>query len=343
MRSNELTPETHPVDQLLRAVTGDPAPSLADHLSGRRALADAIASEGAGARVRSRPARGFRPVASWWRPASLATSALVLAIAVVAVAGLLRPQPVTALGELAEVAERVAAPAADAGEYLYTRTFEASVTSVLASELGLDRDGYVSYVRRVFEERWVALDGSVHREITFQSPVFFDAEAEAAFAASLHGDFEPVGETVIDDFVEVSVLDARSWSEEAATLLGEMRTFVTNEGNAIVNDAAVVELAADLLRAPDATPELRSAALGALDLMDVEIQQRSNTESVIVSIQYTVDVVQRLELEFDSMANLVGERLIQLEASPVAGTPAGAVLQDSTYSPARVVPSLDAP
>ncbi len=339
-----MTPEVHPVDALLRAAVGDPAPSLADQMRGQRALAEVIAAEHIDGATLSRSPRRSSSPAPWWRPASLATAALVLLFAVVAVAGLLRPQPVTALGELAEVAERVASPTAGASEYVYTRTSESSLSTVAGAELGLDHREFVSYLQRFVVERWEAPDGSVHQETIFEAPKFFDAEAQAAYAGSPLETFEAVGEVRVDNFAAApSILSARAWPETPEDLLSAIQVYITNEGNAVVAEARVMELAADLLRATGAKPELRSAVLGALDLMDVEIQERSNTQSVIVSLQYTLDVRHRLELEFDANAFLIREKLVRLDASTLAGTPAGAVVQESMYSPARIVDSLDAP
>ena len=266
---------------------------------------------------------------------------MVLVFAVVAVTGLLRPQPVTALGELAEVAEQVAPPTAATGEFIYTRTLESAVTSLPGAELGLDDRIDVAFLERSVVERWVAPNGSIHEERTFEAPVFFDSEAEAAYVASEPVGSELVGQTTVDDFTPTSILGERAWPEDPEELLVAMRTFVTNEGSAVISDASVIGLAADLMRAPKATPSLRSAVLGAVDLMDVEIQERSNGRAVIVSLQFTEEVLQRFELEFDADANLVRERLVYLEALPEAGIPAGATIEETVYSVPRVVDSLD--
>ncbi len=175
-------------------------------------------------------------------------------------------------------------------------------------------------------------------------PEFFDAEAEAAYRTGSLSIFDGVGEVFVNDFTaEATDLGARSWPTEPAALIAAMRAYVSGQGSSIAEDAAVVELAADLLRVSTAPPELRAAVIRILDRAGVDVAERAEAEGVVVSIRYVDQVLTLLELEFDADANLILERVTWLDEFPLAGTPAGAILQESVYTPAQVVDSYDRP
>ncbi len=280
----------------------------------------------------------------WWRPVTLATAALALVFAVVAVTGLLRPQPVTALGDLARVAEQTTPPAARGGELVYSRTQERALVVVSGEDLGLADRESAAFLSPIVRERWAAPDGQIREVVSVGEPEFFDEEAEAAYRTGDLAIFDGVGEVFVSDFTaETTDLEARNWPTEPAALVAAMQAYVSGQGSGITQDAAVVELAADLLRVSTATPELRGAVLRALDRAGVDVAERAGAEGVIVRVQYVDQVQTLLELEFDADANLVLERVTWLEAFPLAGTPAGVILQESVYTPARVVDSYDGP
>ena len=333
--------EAHPVDTLLRGITGEPSPTHADVLGGRRALLRAIATE-------SQPStRGVSVPSIWWRRATAVLSVAALVVAAVAVAGLLRPQPVTALGDLARVAEQVEAPAISSGEYRYAGSTDVTLEFRAGSELGLDERDTVVYLLPHVRDRWVDEAGSIHEELLTLEPRFFDPDVEAAYYASGVDKADRVGETVVSDFAQESltVFGVREWPTDTDELLDAMGVYVSSQGNDVDATGPLVELAADLLRWSSATPELRSAVIEALGTLDVEVTERIDVDGLAVAVTF-VDVSgirSRLILEFDEDANLVRERHVWLEDVPALGVPAGTVVLDSQLSPGRVVGSLHRP
>lgn len=336
-----MTVEAHPVDTLLRAIAGEPSPTRDDVLAARRSLLRAIATEA------QRSVKGFSLPSIWWRRVTAAISVAALVVAAVAVAGLLRPQPVTALGDLARVAERVEPLAIASGEYTYTASTEVRLESRAGSDMGLDDRGDLVYLLPLVRDRWLAADGSIHEEVLVGSPQFFDPEVEAAYYASGFAEVDGVGITTVSDYQQESgtVLGDRDWPTDTSELLDAMRAYTSSQGDAVIGDAQLVELAADLLRSSEASPELRGAVLEALGRLDVDVNERVGEAGLAVAIDF-VDVAgisSRLILEFDADANLVREREVWLEGVPELDIPAGTVILDSQLSPGRVVGSLHRP
>jgi hypothetical protein len=338
----------HPVDVKLRAVAGNPLPSAIDRSVAARALATAIASSAAVDGPVGAPVREASHRVAWARRGSFARVAFALGavvlIAVVAVIGLLRPQPVTALGELAAIAERTASPVVASGEFLYETVQQTAFTSLPAEATGSDL-GEVAYHEHTMVETWTASDGAVRRTITYETPSFFDTAATAAFEAGRLDAVPAPGTVVTEDLAPMpGILEERPWPEAPDDLLEVMRVFITNEGQDLSEEGAVLELAADLLRAPGASPELRGAVIAALDRMDVEVVERDGSQVVTVSVDYGAPGDrQRLTLEFDAGANMIRETLVAVDFAAIAGVPEGTAIEDSVYSVPMVVDSVERP
>jgi len=331
-----VSAEAHSVDIVLRDVAGDPSPSASDVLAGRRLLVSAIAAERApDARRR---AHGIR-----WRWVAAASSVVAL-VAAVAVTGLLRPRPVTALGELAQVAERVERAPLAAGTYDYVRATESRLLVVAGSEIGLADRAYVAYAVPLVRDRWVSGDGVIHEEVTHGQPVFFDSVVEAAYATSGLAVVDRIGATDVAEFTrEATVLGVREWPTSRDELVVAMRAYVSGRGSDVAEVAALVDLAADLLRASGATPKLRGAVIAALDTLDVDVATRREGGGLAVAVEFEDVVRARRVLEFDASANLVRDRLMWLEDAPLYGVPAGTAFFDTQLSPSRVVESHTRP
>ena len=271
-----------------------------------------------------------------------AAAAVAVLVAVVAVTGLLAPEPVTALGELATIAERREAVATAEGEFAYTRATEVSTVFIAGEDIGLEDRSQIAFRLPVERERWQAANGDVFERETIGQPEFSDAEAAAAFVASGRADDYGVGQVVDNAFEgRAPILDQRAWPTETDALLTAMRSWVSNEGNAVSETASMVELAAELLRDPGASAELRSAVLRVLDELGLETAAGDEGRRTTVGIQYVDGQVLRLELQFDAEANLVSERLTWVNDVPELGIAAGTVISQAEYSPVRVVRSID--
>lgn len=335
-----MTFQDHPVDSLLRAAAVQPVLSYADVLEGRRRLDAAIAAETTAERVV--PVRPARRPRGWLRPASAAAMAMALIIAVVAVTGMLSPQPVTALGELAAVAERRDAVTVTEGEFVYTSVSETGPQFIAGFDIGLDDVETVVYLLPVQRERWQSADGRIVEETTVKAPVFFDRLVASAYAEAGMAERDGVGQVLSSEYTNAtSILDQRAWPVNPRALAAAMRAQVSSEGNPLPESAALVELASSLLKETTAPAELRAAVFQVLDDLGLNAVVKDNGDRVQVAIDYVDTVPTRLELEFDQGANLVAERFIWTDGAADLGVPAGTVIQETVLSPARTATSID--
>lgn len=335
-----MTIENHPVDVLLRAAIIDPVPSPADTSKVRAALTAAIVAEQEADRAPTPPQRRKDPLA-WLRWAPAAGFAAAVLIAVVVVTGLLSPEPVTALAELAAVAEQREPISVDQGEYAYTSVSEVATFFLDGADIGLAPGEVVSYQLVFDRERWRSRDGLVFERTTVIEARFFDDDVEAAYAANDYGVVDGVGLTTEVEYVEATTpLDQRVWPTDPEALLAAMRSQVSSEGNPIPESAALVELASALLRETGAEPELRAAVFQVLDELGLNVVTRSGGAEIEVGIDFTDTVPTRLELTFDAEANLVAERFTWIDGDADLGVPPGTVIQETRLLPSRTVDAI---
>lgn len=328
-----MSTQGHPLDLLLREATGSPQASETEYLHGRRMLNAAIAAE-------AKRASGFARAGQWLPRLAAAGAAFVLVIAIGISISLLQPPPVTALGELANVAERVERTSAADGEYLYSRESGVSIHVRDGADLGEPELGLVAYLLPINEETWVANGTRFVSRATLQ-PVFFSAEAEAAYFAAGLDVSDGVGETREETTNQpVQIIDERDWPTTPGQLRQAMRSYVSNEGTAVATDVQLVELAATLLRETDASPDLRAATIRVLEDLDVEVTERGDGSGLSVGIEYTDGVAKMRVIEFDAESNLVREYERWLEGDPQLGVPAGTIVYDATFSPVRIVAEM---
>ncbi len=325
--------DTHPVDVLLRAAVGEPLPTTDDVLAGRRMLLAAMRAEQERAATpsvaTSRPRRGF---------AVASVTALVLAVVVGA--SLLTPTPVTALGDLAVVAERL--PAVPLGDeaYVYTKTAETSIQYHPAEALGLPTTGTVAYLLPIVRERWEGSDGIADESVRIGEPRFFDPAHKRAYNQSGLRESDGVGTLDEGGFSSVpNLLDERDWSTDPVELLEQMRVTASSQAGSDPEDAAIVSVAKNLLVDPATEPGLRSSLLQALAILDPGEIVRSPNGEVVLSVEFidAADVPTRIEIEFDRNSNVREFRRIQPQGDPVSGVPPGTAVEQTTWQVRRAV------
>lgn len=327
-----MNTQGHPLDLLLREATGSPEPTESDYLHGRRMLNAAIAAE-------TRTSAGLSRVGSWLPRVAAIGASFVVVVAIGIAISLVRPQPVTALGELANVAEQVERTAPADGEALYSRSSQTALMVREGADFGFPELGTVGYLVPRNVETWIS-DGTWRVSRATLQPIFFDPEVERAyFEAGLDAQ-DGIGLTVEDTFsAPDQIVDERNWPTTPGLLRQALESYVSNEGSSTADDHRVVELAAVLLRETNASPELRAAAIRVLEDLDVDVTERSDGQGVSVGFEY-VNVVPRMRvIEFDADSNLIREYEKLLEDDVELGIPAGTIVTDATYSPVRVVPN----
>lgn len=331
-----MTGDAWSVDELLRAATGDPRPPEEIVERGRRVLVAAIHEETA------RPATVARRT---WSPRWAVAGVILTLVAALVVTGVVvAPQPVTALAQLAEVAEKVTVPVPSEGEYLFTSAEETVMSMRSGSELGLPALETAAYLLPTSTLSWS--DGAmVHEEMTVGHPVFFSPEVEAAYEASGLAEEEQVGEVIVSDYeVVVDDLSVQAWPTEAEELRDAMAAYVSGEGSAVPEEARIIDLAANLLREGREPAEVRAAVLRVLDSLEgVTVTEAGDIVTVAVEYADDLGVPTRTELRFDRESRLVGQSVVWPDGFAAVGAPPGTPVYEARYVPAQVVDSLDVP
>ena len=325
-----MNSQGHPTDLLLREATGSPEPSETEYLHGRRVLNAAIAAEA----LRS---PGIVRFGRWLPKLAAAGAAFVMVVAIGIAISLVRPQPVTALGELANVAERVERTSVAGDEYLYSRSSGITLFGFNGTDVGRPELGEFAYLVPHTTETWTT-DGTRFVSQSTLQPVFFVAEAEQAYFEAGLDAVDGIGVTVEETTSQADqIIDERDWPTSPGQLRQAMQSYVSNEGSFVASDVQLVELAGTLLRETGASSELRAAALRVLEDLNVDVTERIDGDGVAVGIEFFDGVRRMRVLEFDANSNLVREYERWLDGNDQLGIPAGTIVHEVTYSPVRVV------
>ncbi|MBA2338026.1 MAG: hypothetical protein H0V96_09785 [Acidimicrobiia bacterium] len=324
-----MTDDSAGIDDLLCRLTGDPVPGPATIDAGMLRLLAAMRQETA------TPTR--RSTTPWLRRVAVAAAVVAMALAV----SVLTPAEVTALGDLAEVAETVAPTIAAEGQYVYRVTEQTGLQSLSRADLGIGGSGDVTYLRSVEVHTWEGAD-AIREEVILGSAEFFDPTAEAAYRGSSAEAREKPGTVVSSERERVPFpLDARLWPIATDALRGAMEAHVSNLPAETPEAAQLIDLAGELLRDPRIAADLRGAVIRVLDGIDGVVVGHVD-DGVTVSLRYTAppggDTV--YTLAFDGQGRLLRETETWMDGNDAAGVPAGTTIFDRRYGIPMVVDSL---
>lgn len=327
-----MTDDSAGIDDLLRRLTGDPVPGPATIDAGRMRLMAAIHQETAVHVIARR-----RSAAPWLRRVAVAAAVVAVALTF----SVITPTEVTALGDLAQVAETVAPTVATEGQYVYQVTDQAGLDSLSRADLGLRGDGIVAYLRSVQVHTWETAD-AIREEVVLGIPLFFDDVAQAAYRGSPAEARERPGTATSGERERVPTrLDVRVWPTTSDALRSAMEAQVSNEPAARPQAAQVMGLAGELLRDPRIEADLRSAVIRVLDGIDGVVVGHIG-DGVTVSLRYTAppggDTL--YTLAFDGQGRLLRETETWLDGNQDLGVPAGTIVFDRRYGIPMVVDSI---
>lgn len=327
-----MTDDSAGIDDLLRRLTGDPVPGPATIDSGRLRLMAAIHQETAVPDIASRRSAG-----SWLRRVAVAAAVVAVALTF----SVVTPTEVTALGDLAQVAETVAPTIAADGQYVYRVTDQMSLDALSWADLGIGGDDLVAYLRSVQIHTWENTD-AIREEITFGAPVFFDPVAGAAYSGSSAEARERPGSVTSSERERVPLrIDQRVWPITPDALRGAMEAQVSNEPAATPEEGRVMGLASELLRDPRIAGDLRSAVIQVLDGINGVVVGHVG-DGAFVSLRYTAppggDTL--FTLAFDGQGRLLRETETWLDGNEDLGVPAGTIVFDRRYGIPMVVDSI---
>ncbi len=324
-------PSTGAIEAMLRTATGDPAPSPDVIRLGMLRLETAMRSEVAAGATRLRPRR-------WSRAAAVAG----LVAAIVVVGTVVIPDEVSALGQLAEVAESVLPVEAGDGTFVYRVSDQTGLVSVSAADLGQPGVGDISYLRNVRSRTWET-DDSVRLETELGPLEFFSSADEAAFNASpLAAQDRPGTVTVSETGRVPNDLDARAWPVTTDELRRAMEAHASNEPSDTPMAVRLMGLAGNLLRDPRIDAPLRAAVLRVLDgVAGIEVSDVDGVVTVSARHLAPSGATAVTSMEFDEGAHLIRESEVWVDGHAGLGIPPGTAIFDSRHSIPEVVDEID--
>lgn len=269
------------------------------------------------------------------RLASGIAAAIALGVAAVVVGSFLVRDPAeAALMEIAEAARQATSLEVPQGSFIFAESTGFDLVGREANEFGLPGES-VSYLLPRTRRVWKSPDDEfVMLEVTYGRPTFFDPAAEAAYYEMGLNEADQVGETVREQFTGViDPVDEIDWPNNPESLLAEMTRYL---GTDPPSTAELVNLAVNLLRERNPSPQLRAATLEVLADLPVDVIEQEND-------RVTIGVVEAGRMQgftFSRIGWLLAETNTLIDGEPQSGIPPGTVTADIQYQPVEVVPSL---
>ena len=312
----------------LRRLAGDPRPSPAEEAVALARLRQATAAErSAGKKQRSR--------LLWLTPATAAAAAILAAVALALV---LRPGAAeAALTELAQASRRAMPPDTRTGAFIYQEADSVDLVIRPGSELGLDRAA-VAYLLPTYRAAWRQPATRFLRSVTTTGPpIFFDQEVAAAYRDHGGAALDRVGETVVEQFTDVTdpILET-DWPTNADGLRQALEERLSAGGDPRSLEVQLFGAAANILR-ETADPQLRAAALEVLAALPVELLDRRSDGAITIAVTYDGPPLTRETLTIAADGTLLTRSSTWLEPDPQLRTPPATSVSTVTYRPSRLV------
>lgn len=312
------------IERLLRQLTGDPSPTLAERAAAEKQLRALINT------AADRPPR--RVWWQSWQPVTAAVVAAVLLVVLVVVPSL-RPSPAQAgLTELASAVELLDSDVLPPGSYAYTRSEQRSLSILPGSDFGLDVE-FVAYLLPSTREIWRDNQGTVQLRTTNHPPTFFTPETEAAYYQAGLDEFDQLNQPITLTAIGVtSDFDQIAGSTDPEQLHQQMLNHIHQGGSDLPEHIQVFILARQLLTETGASPPFRAAILRVLATLDLElVQQTSDRLQIAVTHQ---DI--RYAVTLDQAGSLISLSNTQLQPIPELGIPAKTTTRQATYQPTTI-------
>lgn len=304
--------------ELIRREAEPAEPSEEEVYRARQRLQAAILSE---------QEKGRRPVRRWLIPVFAA-----LMLLVIGGVALLRPSPAeAALAEVAQAARGVSPIDVPQGLFVYTRSERVDLAIRPGVEFGLDQE-FVAYLLHSTREVWRQPETEfIQIHTTNHTPAFFSPDVEDAYYRLGLDATDRLGETqteqltgVIDPLLEVD------WPTEPDALHETLRDYAARGGDERPEEVQVFDLATDLLREADPTPELRAAVLEVLGQLPIELVERTS-RTITIGITYITPASTRDTITLSPEAQLLAETSTLLEGDHELDISAGTIILKVEY------------
>ena len=329
------SPRDEHVDATLRRLAGDETPTDIELAVARSKLDAAILGE-----------QSKRPRTSHYRRPIVA-AAMAAIIAVVA-GGVLfaRPSPLAAaLADYAAIVLHTDPLEPAEGEFVLQESEVVALAVVEGSELPAPGDASISYL--LVEERaiWVGADGAIEVTTTPTEVRFFSEDAADAYEAANLAELDEIGITRTvrqqgQPLLEAPVDRALFDPEGLERFLREQSRL---GGSSLPEDVILYQQLATLLSDPQSQPEIRAAAVLALEsVRGIELVESTETR-ITVALDYTDLAPLRHTLELDvASAQLAANTTQLLEGIEDLGVPASTIISQTTYQP-RIITTIGPP
>lgn len=331
--------DRHPVDELLRAYTGDSQPDASDLAYVEERLLSAIEQEKQGTR-RGRPKRwhGRRMVVAW----AAALVAVTVGVAVFLQSARITPAA-AALEEIAQIAEAVDPLTVSDTEFIYTRAEAQALSIVPRDGLGpvpYDKDLLVYLLVRT-RETWFGSEDTVQIRTTIHEARFFTEADEAVYQAAGLAQEDRLGQT---ENITVTLPVAEEWPTDLEELDRTIRErMVTNRG--LPETVEYLEVALTIIRDLITPAELRASTLRLIgELNGLQVHEVPQGADPMFYIDYTDEGVEtRFSFAIDRQGHLRFEQKLNLTADSRFGIPANTATHQAEYTRPEVTDTLERP
>ena len=330
-----MAEDRHPVDELLRALAGDPQVDPADlaHIQGR---IDAAIKTEKKVRQRRRP----RTRVLMW---AAAVAAVIVGTSVILQTARVSPAAAT-LEEIARAAEATDPLTITDAEFLYTRSETQARSVVPKAGLGdvpYERDSLV-YLLSSTRETWFGSDGTVQIRTTVHDASFLTDEDEAAYYAAGLDQQDNLATT---ETLTVSDPGREEWPTDPGQLDQTIRTRMA-EDRGLPETVEYLAVALNIIREVYITPELRAATLRLIANLDGLNHEPTDSEidPAAFHIDYTDQgILSRFTFRIDGQGYLRFEERLNLEADTRFGVPAHTPTFRAEYTRPTIAGSLQTP
>ncbi|MGA7096428.1 MAG: hypothetical protein WB245_02550 [Acidimicrobiia bacterium] len=272
--------------------------------------------------------KGRRAARRWLTPA-LVTGTLIVVLGGVA---LFRPTPAeAALAEVAEAARAATPLDIPQGSFIYTRSEGVDLAIRPGVEFDLDAE-FVAYLLPTTREVWRQPEtGFIQIHTTSHIPIFFDPAVEDAYyrlGLDTTDHLEATQEEQLTDATD-PLLDV-DWPTEPEALHQALRDYAAQGGDERPESAQAFDLATDLLREANPTPELRAAVVEVLARLPVELVEETS-QTINIGITYTSTVQTHDTITLDRNGKLLAETSTLVRGDPELGIPADTTIHKVDY------------
>ena len=309
----------------LRRHAQSPTPSPEDVVKARTRLERAIAAELEAAALKEKT----RHFAIW------GVAAAVLAVVLVALPVMTRDPAQAALIEIARAAREATPLDVPSGDFILNESERLDLAVRPGADVGLSNE-FIAYQLPTTRKVWRnPQQGFFQVQTTVEDPIFFDPIVESAYYSAGINEADQVGETIVEQYTDVTdPLIETNWPTKADDLLEEMEAFLGNGQPS--TPAEILDLATDLLRETNPTPQLRGAVLEVIAQLPLDFE-RQGSQSITISV---IEGGRQTTVTLSRTGELITETVVVLNGDPELGIPPGTVVEKVQHQPTRLVDDL---